>query len=91
MSRAFAGGSPVIRGEVRQVREMAKRGTVQAQVCLGASAQHGSAVVTIETSSPAVVKALTALKDALRADALNLYQLIQEDHPDEAEQTQRAG
>jgi hypothetical protein len=79
----FAGeGQPIRLGDVRQVREL-KRG-VQAQVCLGASAVHGSAVVTVETASPAVLKALAALKAALRDDALALYQAIQSDQPQRA-------
>lgn len=77
---AFQGGTPIVRGEVRQVREMAKRGTVQAHVCLGASVQHGSAVVIVETSSPNVREALAALKAAIREDAMALYQDIQADH-----------
>lgn len=81
MVTSFQGGTPITRGEVRQVREMAKRGTVQAHVCLGASVTHGSAVVIVETSSPRVVKALEDLKAAVREDALALYQNIQADHP----------
>lgn len=81
---SFSGGSPVTRGEVRQVREMAKRGTVQAYVCLGASVTHGSATVIVETSSPKVRAAMSALKAAIREDALALYQAIQADHPQEA-------
>ena len=76
----FQGGTPVKRGEVRQVREMAKRGTVQAHVCLGASVTHGSAVVIVETSSPKVREAMEALKKAIREDALALYRDIQADH-----------
>lgn len=78
MSASFQGGTPIRRGEVRQVREL-KRG-VQAHVCLGASVTHGSAVVVLETASPKVMAAMAALKDALREDALALYQAIQEDH-----------
>lgn len=81
MSTSFQGGTPIIRGDVRQVREMAKRGTVQAHVCLGASVRHGSAVVIVETSSPRVTKALAELKDAIREDAMALYANIQADHP----------
>lgn len=74
---AFQGGTPIVRGEVRQVREL-KRG-VQAHVCLGASVRHGSAVVVLETASPKVMKAMGDLKAALREDALALYQDIQAD------------
>lgn len=81
---SFTGGSPITRGEVRQVREMAKRGTIQAHVCLGASATHGSAVVIVETGSPKVRAALAALKAAVREDALELYRNILADHPQEA-------
>lgn len=77
---SFNGGTPVTRGEVRQVREL-KRG-IQAHVCLGASVQHGSAVVVVETASPRVLKALEELKAAVRDDALALYQAIQADIPE---------
>lgn len=70
------GPTMVKKGEVRQVREL-KRG-VQAQVCLGASAVHGSAVVVVESHSPAVMAALESLRAALRADALAIYRDIQE-------------
>lgn len=73
----FTGPQMIQRGEVRQVREL-KRG-VQAHVCLGSSVEHGSAVVVVESASPAVMKALKALKEAVQADALALYQPIQAD------------
>lgn len=50
-------------GEVRGVRELSRG--VQAQVCLGADVKTGSAVITVETTDPAVMKALDALKLAL--------------------------
>lgn len=75
----FSGPQMIQRGEVRQVREL-KRG-VQAHVCLGSSVQHGSAVVVVTSTSPAVTKALKALKAAIQADALALYQNIQTDTP----------
>lgn len=55
-------------GEVEAVREL-RRG-VQARVCLASDATHGSAVVVFESESPAVQKALKALKDAIRAETL---------------------
>lgn len=79
MARELKGPGMVRKGEVRQVREMAKRGTVQAHVCLGASTRHGSAVVVLESSSPRVTKALAELKAALQEDALALYRDIQAD------------
>lgn len=54
-------------GEVRAIREL-KRG-VQAQVCLGASTALGSAVVTIDCTSPEVLEALESLRTAIRKDA----------------------
>ncbi len=73
----FHGPQMIRRGEVRQVREL-KRG-VQAHVCLGSSAQHGSAVVMVTSTSPKVMAALAALKEAIKEDALALYQSIQGD------------
>ena len=54
-------------GEVRGVRELSRG--VQAQVCLGADVKTGSAVITVETTDPAVMKALDALHEALRVEA----------------------
>lgn len=54
-------------GEVRAVRELT--GRVQAEVCLGADATLGYATIKVETSSPAVMAALAALKQALRDEA----------------------
>lgn len=54
-------------GEVRKVREL-ERG-VQAQVCLGADVKHGSAIITVETTDPAVMEALATLKAAVRTVA----------------------
>lgn len=54
-------------GEVTAVREL-KRG-VQAQVCLGSSTEHGTAVVTVTSASPAVKAALKTLHLALRDEA----------------------
>jgi hypothetical protein len=63
-------GTSMLKGEVRGIREL-KRG-VQAQVCLGSSVEHGSAVVVVETASPLVMEALKALKGAIRGEALSL-------------------
>lgn len=65
------------RGQVRAVRELT--GRVQAEVCLGSSSQHGYAAITIESSSPAVRKALEALHDVLRTEAFDLTKAIVED------------
>lgn len=64
-------------GEVRYLREL-KRG-VQAQVCLGASPVHGSAVIQVETASPKVLALLEKLKAAVAEDALALTGNILED------------
>lgn len=74
-------GQPIRRGDVRAVREL--REGVQAEVCLGASAEHGSAVVRVTTKSAAVQEAMTALKDAIRAEALALCQTIVAEHEDQ--------
>ena len=74
-------GQPIKRGDVRAVREL--REGVQAEVCLGASAEHGSAVVRVTTKSPAVQEAMTALKEAIRVEALALCQTIVDEHADQ--------
>lgn len=65
-----AEGQPVKRGEVRAVRQL--RDGVQAEVCLGASAVHGSAVVRVVTRSPKVLEALAVLHAAIREEAMDL-------------------
>jgi hypothetical protein len=64
-------------GEVRSVREL--REGVQAEVCLGASVQHGSAVVRVEARSPEVKKALSALKVAISVETEGLLAEILKD------------
>lgn len=54
-------------GQVTGVRELTRG--IQAQVCLGADVKHGSAVITVETTAPEVMKALDTLKAALRKEA----------------------
>ncbi|NUP75913.1 MAG: hypothetical protein HOV97_06020 [Nonomuraea sp.] len=61
-------------GETRNVREL-KRG-VQAHVCLGSDAEHGSAVVVVESSSPRVMAALSELKTAIAEEAKHLTAAI---------------
>jgi hypothetical protein len=63
-------GRVIVAGEVTQVREL-KRG-VEAHVCLGASTEHGTAVVVHASTSPRVMAALQALKNALREDTADL-------------------
>lgn len=65
------------RGQVRGVRELT--GRIQAEVCLGSSTQHGYAAITIESSSPAAVKAMENLKKVLRDEAFELTKAIVED------------
>lgn len=65
------------KGEVRGVRELSRG--VQAEVCLGTSTQHGYAAIVVESSSPAVRKALAALKRVLRDEAYELTSKIIED------------
>lgn len=65
------------RGQVRGVRELT--GRIQAEVCLGSSTQHGYAAITIESSSPAVHKAMDNLKAVLRKEAFELTKAIVED------------
>jgi len=65
------------RGQVRGVRELT--GRVQAEVCLGSSTEHGYAAITIESSSPAVAKAMENLKRVLRDEAFELTKAIVED------------
>lgn len=57
-------------GEVKAVREL--NGRVQAQVCLGADVEKGSAIITVESRSPEVLAALDDLKAALRREARSL-------------------
>lgn len=81
MSGLFVGTQMIRTAETRGVRELAKGG-VQAEVCLGASSRHGSAVMTFRSNSPAVQRALTALKKALIEEAAALFSDIQGDRID---------
>lgn len=55
-------------GEVKAVRQL-ERGVVRADVCLGADVKHGSAVITYESRSPAVLEALANLQNVIREEA----------------------
>lgn len=65
-------------GQVTGVREL--KGRVQAKVCLGSDVKLGYAYTMVETTSPKVLAALTALKDALREDALEMVERTQAAH-----------
>jgi len=77
MRAEFVGAQMLRSGEVRQVREL--RYGIKAEVCVGASAVYGSAVFTIVSRSPRVMKAMAELKRALVADAEDLMGRIQTD------------
>lgn len=64
------GPQMIRRGEVRAIRQLSRG--VQAQVCLGATARKGSAVVTVDCDSPKVMEALKALQEAVREETFAL-------------------
>lgn len=71
----------ITRGTVRAVRELSGGigPRVQAEVCLGASVQLGTAVTKVELRSPRVLEALAALKDAIAEEALELTKNVLRD------------
>lgn len=71
----------ITRGTVRGVRELSGKvgPRVQAEVCLGASAQLGTAVAKVELQSEKVLNALAALKDAIAEEALELTKSVLKD------------
>lgn len=76
------------RGQVSSIRELSGD-RIQARVCLGASVEHGSAIVQIETASAAVREALTNLRAVIGRETLALTANIIKDH--EAWEAERDG
>lgn len=77
-------GSMVTRGSVRGVRELNSGAgpRVQARVCLGASAQHGSAEVLVELKSKEVLEALANLKLMIAMETMTITKQILADQAD---------
>lgn len=65
------------KGDVRGIRELSRG--IQAEVCLGASTQHGYASITIASHSPKVMAAVDGLRTALREEAQDLLTRVAED------------